>query len=633
MGIEPQVSVTGDPISPLGDIGKIVTVDITGTPGLDCDYTSIKDAAAFLKSLPGDIGGIIALRGNQVHPIDTVVDVSGLTIQNGRFTPNPTILAVTGGRLISNGTKYRGVIVSVPAAFAGTYLLDYNSNAVGDFLSCDLQPDTAKFILGNSSGAPKSLDITFRDCSQSLQNGEVVDSAALFTAPLFEVIGNNGGASLQFGTRPVIADLQGRYDTTGQITGLPAGELTVAPGENIQSRLNSLVVSGGGLCQVLPGLHITDTNIKILGSNITMSGIPGSIIQTVADGLWAGTKGARDGVIQIGNDATDVIANQCTIEGIYLQQKTVGPHGFACNGGMGNIYHQNTAEAQSDMRYNVTGWFWTGFFMSDSNYAAGRKLLMRYNRVQADGGTNNMYCDAYHIEGQAVGGNMGHGNLVYDAVCFLNSCNLNHQSTFIFTGVRGGGVFFNTCRNCPVDGNAIVIAPIGCEDVQFIGNSFEDCRVTYNVTSPAVFYIWGSARIIMTQNSINGVVSPTTQKFGAGFETVGYWTGDWHPYGCHYNIIAHNTIANCNYGINYETAQASVTPYGDIVNPNIFDPTVNIRIGDTFLATTYVGVTIYGTGNPSGVVSGNFGDVFLDSATSTVYKCISYPIGTTWVVI
>jgi len=84
-----------------------------------------------------------------------------------------------------------------------------------------------------------------------------------------------------------------------------------------------------------------------------------------------------------------------------------------------------------------------------------------------------------------------------------------------------------------------------------------------------------------------------------------------------------------------QTSPAQVTLNGFLADPN-----------DIFLFIAYVASstiadcsatcdagTFIGTGNPNGNITGQFAQEYFDQTTSTFYKCISYPSGTSWLAI
>lgn len=263
---------------------KTVFVDPGGTPGTDCDFTTIALACAYLNSLPNGRGGRIALKGGVNHPVSTVVDARGIEFtQAGEG--RATIQAQTGGSLQCNGGNYIGVRIEVPAGFAGTSFMDINESGSTTFTGCDFKPTSGKFIFG-TTGTP-STTLTFFECGQSDQNGAMVDTASTFSLYFFTTIGENTLGSLQFGAWDIYTDAGGRADTTGTVNGLPDDILYVFPGENLQARLDSLDgVNPGGAVWLLPGIHDVETHQHITYDSITLQGFGSCSILRAQSATW-----------------------------------------------------------------------------------------------------------------------------------------------------------------------------------------------------------------------------------------------------------------------------------------------------------------------------------------------------------
>ena len=283
------VHETGEAMDLLGNTGKIVYVDATGTPGVNCDYTTIAGAAAYLKSLPGKRGGIIALREGQNHDVSTVVDVRGLTFKStgDGVTPMATIRAVTGGVLQIGGTLFEVVLISVDVTvgFAGNFFLDTIETDITRFVGCNFIFGAAKNLIG-SSGGPFTVSLGYWNCGQpTFPVGNQIYAASVYTTLTIQVQGTDGAGSLQFGAKDLMADTLARYDTTGQITGIPVGFLTVAPGENIQSRLDSVAAVPllRGYVTLLPGIHVVNAPVKILSDACTLTGMDKSAVVQSAE--------------------------------------------------------------------------------------------------------------------------------------------------------------------------------------------------------------------------------------------------------------------------------------------------------------------------------------------------------------
>lgn len=639
MTIAPLVHETGEAIDQMAEITKIVTVDPTGIPGVNCDFNTIAQAAVFLKSFPGNIGGIINLRGASTYPVSTIVNVEGLTIQGGRYTPAPIILAVNGGQLISNGTKFRSVVISVPAAFTGpageTFLLNYNSNSMGDFFKIDFRPDNTRSILGNTGGAV-TINLSFRICGQSLQvGGIIVNGGSAFTTPLFVIYGNNGLGTLQFATRPLSVDQQARYDVTplslggGLITGLPAGVLTVAPGENIQARIDSIVATGlGGQIDLLPGIHLVTTTIYILGNGIMLNGAGhGTILRALA-GTWVGGAGRYDAVLSVGKyvaaPGAETIVNDCRVQNFAIEQSAL-VHGVLLYGGLDNTAENITATALANITF-ADGWACVAFIAMDtrSSSTPGTRLRIRLCTVKSDSPTTHYYCDAFHLDGGNPGGFVGvygFGHRIIDSSiveCIAESCK---ETVFelascdqSYCGSDAGGA---RGRAVPFSPAGIVIGVIASTECAMV-----NCSSVNPPTSGALcIYIYGSTLCNLRGNFIDG---------GANKYVYGIYVLS----NSNKNILTNNVIRNIS---TTGVIVVDGTCSNNTLGPNKFDiiagaPASNYV--DTFSLNTQRPQCVIGVGDPNiAAVLGSFGDEYYDSGGATWYKQTTYPQGVTWVVI
>jgi len=634
MSSKNYVHPTGEAI----DLGKIVVVDTTGAG----DFRTIADATEYLDTFKTGRASIIGLVGGQTHIVSSEINLRGITvIQVGPGIP--IIQAATGAKLHVSGAQFNGIQFDVPIGFGGTYLMDRTLGKIVNFYNCDFSPATGKYISG-SSAAPGTLNIQFfyQLCGQSLQQGGILDpgSISAYASYTITIVGTSGTGSLQFNIHNVTSDLEARYDVTpyslsgGLITGLPEGELTVAPGESIQARLDSLVAIGGGSCKILPGIHITDTNIKILGDNIFVSGDGDvSVIRTVADIDWLGTTGDNDGVIMVGDPTGDIIVNGVQVQEIKLEQLTTGPHGYAIHGGKDNKFHQCTAEAQSDMTFASTAKHWSGFWLTDSDSDALWRPIIRYCSIQQSG-TGNMYAEGIHIDGDSVVF-YGNGNLVYDSIAMMNTINTIDETAIFEAGGLSGTVYANKILNCPQDddGTAIVIAILGCKGIQVIDNNINDSPYdSSGASDPFVIWFEGSIRCLAVGNEINGKLHGGANNFGTGVTLNNGLFG--FSQLTDQNMVVQNSFANCNYGITLSTLTTD-KPKQNTINPNDFDPiggTVTTPITDGGTENLYVGVNRYGAA-PPGLLFGFFGDTYTDATGPTVYKQVAYPSGSTWVII
>ena len=770
----PAVHETGEAVQPgggslLDNHGKIVFVDPTGTPGTDCDFNTIADASTYLHTLPGKVGGFIILAGNKTHQVSTVVDVMGLEIRGGRYAPAPIIQAVTGGKLLVDGTRFRGVIISVPGTFAGTYFLEFTASAKGDYHKVDFQPSTGKYIFGTTVG-PWNIELTYRITGQSLQQGGMFDPSGVYNILKPLVYSSTGAGPLQFGTRNVWCDEGGRFDTTGHITGLPAGLLTVAPGESIQSRLNSLIGIGGKVT-LLPGVHTIYAPLKLLDDSIILDGdsksahvrvmepftrtqymnnfgspqpyincVPTDVGKPVVGSIsgatgillsynnttrqWiistsgisfqtndiltitGGTGSAKlnytfpymwEACVMIGDKFNGIIVNQCVVDGIQLDQYTYGPNGYYAYGGHDNEFLDSEACAFADMSWSLgpSSIFWTGFVHSDSILAPCIRPVMRSCRVSSDGPTHR-YCDAFHVDGINYTSwcVYGHNNRIIDASIFLCAVDTCDETSYIFTGVTGGVILANQCRNAPYHADSIVSGLVDCYDVEVQGNDFIDCPPTGD-GGFAVIGIDGCGRIVFNANTFDsGYRYLTMQSSGyvncvptdIGKQVVGappgstgvliaydnttrIWTvrtdlpfpvgnvctitsgtgqgtvstSNHYKWNAIFEFIRTGDLINYNSKIQVvnNTMKGAVvgidldaTSNDFTIGPNEYED-ITTTVTDASTLNKYMGSFKKGAGPPVALV-GNFGDEYFDTTGAPglqVYKQTGYPTGTTWVVI
>jgi hypothetical protein len=619
-----------------GNTPTIVYVDPAGVPGVNCDFTNIPAAAAYLRALPEQRGGIIAIKGGVVYSINGVVDLRGLTIKGvGGGWPLPIIDALTGGVLQIGGTVFDGVVIRVTAGFAGTYFVDVFDSGPNNFLACDFQPAAGKFIFGSSTGLTSTI-LGFFECGQSNQNGNMIDVAAVFPSLTIDVIGTSLLGMMKFGARTIITNGEGRADSTAMAS-IPNAVFVVGPGENIQARLNALAVLGGGVCHLLPGLYTVTTSVVLLGSNIILKGSGESTVIRAA-APWTGGATGWDGVVMIGRKSTATIVNECMVRDMKVEQPLNlniipgdgrGLHAFVGYGGHDNSFEECVAEAQANLSYYITGHVTTGFIHTDSVAAPVIRPKIEHCIVKSNGVGVNKFSDAFHVEALLYGAPppyytcYGHGNRAIEPVMECNKAEMFMETFLIFTGTDGGTMMNNVSKDCPFGPLGAPIAMMGCTDCTAIGNNM------LNVPAPGAgsicFYLDGAIRCICIGNVIDGGVNAFQWGFLLNYSNF-YAPGIRNSW----NIISHNVMRRCNVGIEL----TDPLMLQNVIGPNVYDPaTVPIRLIDPTTSTQYSSVNMKGTGNPNGALSGNFGDCFFDTATNTMYKCTSWPQGTTWQVI
>lgn len=702
-----QVHETGEAaqVDALTDRGKSVYVDPLGTPGVDCDFNTIEQAAQYLKGLPGLRGGTVALRGGVNHDISTVVDARGLiftAVGQGR----PVIRRVGVGRFRASGCQFKGI------AFENSvmgFLLDLDETGHSDFLGCDFRPAVSNAYIFGSTGIGVVPTLTIRQSGQSNQTGRMMDPSAVFPSINIILTGTNGLGALQFGARNVTVDLDARYDTTGLITGVPDGSLSVAPGESIQSRLDSL--PNGGQLSVLPGIHDITEQLHVCYNDVEVVGLGNAVIRALS-ATWH--SGAMVTVFNFGGCVGDTVTittsvgAQALTEGVHWTaagsnnatalslataiNATSGVHGMravvppgcstvrmstilaattitsvtttdatnlptstseativigATTGKetlvgcvlsslyvhvekpLHGIWVVGGSENKVD-KCNVTALYAgaspatnrVGILFTNGNGTAGRKFTCS-NCLVSRNASPNAFTDGIHFDGGVVGGFTGifgfpTNDGIYDSQAFNNVVEYCGETVLLLTRCFASSLFLNRTRFCPLT-NGIVFGSLVCTDCEFV-----DCSIEDNPDGGGVIVVYG-------YESRSCIYRALTINAGTGTD---YGTGIYFTNNCQDNLVEYNVFRNVVTAISISNTGTNVR---NIIGPNSYEPsTVTTRIADaetTSPQNYYIGKMIRGTGNPNGVVSGNFGDTFFDTATSTLYKCTSYPVGTVWQVI
>lgn len=619
MGFERPASGGG---TPGVDIQKVVYVDATGVEGITCDYTTIAAAAAYLKGLVGKYGGFIGLRGGQNHIVNTVVDLTGITVFSARDGQS-IIQAQSGGVLRVSGTHFERCTFLIPAAFAGSYLLQLYEQGYTEFKDCDFQNDntTPKFVIGG--GNKFNVGLVFERCSQTVQPAagvainSILDPAALVAATI-RVFGFRGAGlnqQLQFDSWAVETTSDGRIETSGQIDGMPPGTLYVAPGESIQARLDSL--TQGGKVIILPGIHYVQNKVLVQNDSIQIEGAgDASIIRAMgaADPThpWLGTELITDAVIEVGAANGSAPVNDCHIHDIRVQ---VAPniHGIKVNGGNNNDVSENTVESTVLKTNARTGIVFTD---SQSNPSYGPKTTKNtvrgWNIGTGQEDAALRFIDCIHMDGDApfVGATFGYGNYIYDAICQGNIVKFASETGYVFTAVFNGSIFVNRSRTVCYQVYAIGLAMLYCEECDIVSGSIVDNQ-TLNADG---IYLYECINCIVDDVTIDG----GGNNFSPAIQFISNTTR------C---TTKNNNIKNAGNGIILDNtcSQNEITPNNFIG--------VTTPIVDNSASTKYQGRSIVGTGNPNGVVTGFFSDVFHDRTGNILYLCTSFPTGTTWKVI
>jgi hypothetical protein len=352
-------------------------------------------------------------------------------------------------------------------------------------------------------------------------------------------------------------------------------------------------------------IHDVTDSVNITNDRVTLRG-EGATIRAL-NATWVGGTTNNDALVNFG--ATDGTApvDECEIRQIML---SVEPniHGLQVNGGLDNravgIHVESTALKSSSR---------VGILFTDADAAQGERFVIQ-NCLVDSSSSATAWVDGVHCDGAATfaGQTFGYGNGITDALIQGNIVKFALETCYVFDTCVDSGVFVNRAADVCYNNGAIGLALVESSDCLCSGNSV---KTNNNAASAAAIWVYGGSGCVVTANAIDG----DGTAFPAGIELLN---------GADNNIVKDNTFRDCTNGI--EIASGCDV---NIVNPNQFISGVTTRIVDGDTSNQYVGTTRQGTGNPNGVVSGNFGDIYIETATTTRLICISYPVGTVWRVI
>jgi len=577
-----------------GRSSNMVNVDPAGT----MDYLTIEEALGGILEMRG---ATIGLRGGQTHDVDSVLDVRGVTfaaIGEGR----PVIRAQTGGQLEVGGTMFRGVEIEAPSTtggFSGTFFLDVIEGG-NEYVGVNFNPESGKAIFGCDSPVAFTTNI-MRFCGQS-GSGVMVDSGSSFTSPFWICVGENFAGVMEFDADDVYMDDAARADTTtGTLIGIPEGQLYVAPGERIQVAVDSVgSISGGGTVFLLPGVHDITTSINITDDDVTLAGIGDPVVKATS-ATWVGGTTNNDAVINVGATNGTAPNDQVAIRDIRIECEP-NIHGIQVNGG-----NQNTVSGCEVFSTALKSSLRVGILFTDGASAAGRQFRAEGNLVSS-ASSSIRWVDGIHMDGNNTFSTYGYGNGIYDSIIFGNIVEYAGETCYVFVDVNDSSIFTNRATDVCFNAGAIGLAIIGGTRCVITVNS-----ISGNNAAGASAAIWlrDCSYAICEQNTIDG--NATT--FPIGIHVANNADG---------TIVGGNHLDNCTTG-----TQVDANCDNTIVRPSTF---VNVTTNyvDLNASTKYIGTHRKGTGSPNGVVTGTFGDTYVDTNNNVCYICISYPQGTSW---
>jgi len=360
----------------------------------------------------------------------------------------------------------------------------------------------------------------------------------------------------------------------------------------------------GDVISLSPGIHDVTDSVNVSLNSLTITG-DGAIIRALT-ASWVGGTTNNDALVNFG--ATDGTApvNECAIEKVQL---SVEPniHGLQVNGGEDNRainIHVSSTALKSSIR--------VGILFTDSVATSGKRFFVNDCLVDSSGSAT-AWVDGVHMDGNNTLSTYGYGNGIVESLVRGNIVKYNLETSYVFVDCMDSAVFVNRSSDVSYSAGAIGMALIGCTDCLVNGNSV---KTNNNAGSAAAMWLSNSTGCIVTANSFDGD--------GTSFP-IGVHVRD----GSDNNIVGQNTFRDCTVAITIAAGSDA-----NIINPNQYISGITTRIADASTTNRYVGNMREAAGNPNGVVSGNFGDTYLNTAGAGArYICISYPVGTSWRVI
>ena len=347
-------------------------------------------------------------------------------------------------------------------------------------------------------------------------------------------------------------------------------------------------------------IHDVTDSVDLTNDGMTLRG-EGATIRAL-NATWVGGTTNNDALVNLG--ATDGTApvDRCVVSQLAL---SVEPniHGVQVNGGTDNrvqgIQVESTA-LKSSLR--------VGILFTDSSAAAGERFIVQDCLIFSSSSAT-AWVDGVHMDGNNTLGTYGYGNTIVDSLVQDNIVNFALETCYVFVDCFTSGIFVNRATDVCFNAGGIGLALVGCGDCLCSGNSI---KTNNNAASAAALWVNDSNGCVVIGNAIDG----DGTVFPAGIELLSDSDN---------NVVNNNTLRDCTNGVEIASGCDENT-----VNPNQYISGITTRIVDGDTTNRYVGTMRQAAGNPNGVVSGDFGDTYLNTTTGRTYICTSYPVGTAW---
>jgi len=356
----------------------------------------------------------------------------------------------------------------------------------------------------------------------------------------------------------------------------------------------------GDIIDLSADTHDVTDSVDLLSDGLHLRGI-GATIRALS-ATWVGGVTNNDAVVNVGTTDGVTSNDECHISDVHILCEP-NIHGIQVNGGIDNtveMVHVESTALKSSLR--------VGILFTDASASAGERFVCQNCLIDSTSNAN-AWVDGVHMDGNNTLGTYGYGNGITDSLIQGNIVKFALETCYVFVDCVDSGIFVNRAADVCYNAGAIGLAVIGGSDCLVNGNSI---KTNNNAASSAAVWLNNCSGCVVTANAIDG----DGTAFPAGIELLNDSDN---------NIVKDNTIRDCTNGI--EIASGCDV---NIINPNQYISGVTTRIVDGDTSNRYVGTMRQNTGNPNGVVSGDFGDTYLNTTTNRPYICISYPVGTSW---
>lgn len=595
---------------------KIVTVGPTG------DYATIEDATAYTSTISASI--IILEPG--VHVVTTDVDLENTTVI-GSDIKTCTIDVQGAGILSVKNTTFEYLTIDIDPGITADMGMDIiylpSSNSSFTAIETDILIPSGKVLIDSSAGTPPVVNASFRNSTQSSGTGTLVKaqaSANLDLSSTFTMIDLVDAFPLRLVDWDATIIGGANVVTSGTITSVPARNILVSPGMNIQAAIDSLG-SAGGTIKLLIGTHEITQPLNIDNDSVSLVGEGSASILRTQSGTWTGGTGENDAVIQVGSSDGTSPANNVEIENFQIEAGA-DTHGVSINGGSENKV--------IDMVLTSTGAktsTHTAIVFTDGSATVGERFTATRNIINNDAPVNR-WVDGIHFDGNAdfAGQLFGYGNGIRDSIISENVVSEAAETSYAFSEVSASSVFSNRARNLAFSPTAFGMFFNDCEDVIIINNTMEGANAA--ATGISLFDNVDNTSVI--GNAVRGGPS----SFAVGIDNNAATNER--------NIITDNqfasvstTIVDAGTNAKLETNHHRATT----------DPTVNDDINDgydvgTFWINTSTNLTFinvdstagaaiwldvdyrFATSTPPATCSASFaGQTFMDTDSGIVYVC------------